>query len=130
MSKLFFIFLTFSASLLSVQTKSLENWWEGKRAAGNLFGVRPALEDRGLDFSGHWGATFASVVAGGLQKRGTFVEQVRFELDVDFAKLTGWEALEGLTGYASTRWRDGTLINPFVGTRSPFSPVDYRSGHG
>ena len=122
--------LIFSSSLLPAETKFLEDWWKGKGAAGDLFGVRTTLEDRGLDFSGHWGATFASVVAGGLQKRGTFVEQVRFELDVDFAKLTGWEALEGLTGYASTRWRDGTLINPFVGTTSLFSPVDYRSGHG
>ena len=133
MTKLFrftFVFLTFSSCLLHAESKFLEEWWKGKGAAGDLFGVRPTLEDRGLDFSGHWGATFASVVAGGLQKRGTFVEQVRFELDVDFAKLTGWEALEGLTGYASTRWRDGTLINPFVGTTSLFSPVDYRSGHG
>jgi porin len=70
------------------------------------------------------------VVAGGLQKRGTFVEQVRFELEVDFAKLTGWEPLEGLTGTASVRWRDGVLINPFVGTTSLFSPVSFRSGHG
>jgi porin len=123
-------FLIFSSSLLPAETKSLEDWWKGKGAGGDLFGVRPTLEDRGLDFSGHWGSIFASVVAGGLQKRGTFVEQVRFELDVDFAKLTGWEVLEGLTGYASTRWRDGTLINPFVGTTSLFSPVDYRSGHG
>ena len=133
MTKLFrvsFGFLTLSSCLLHAETKFLEEWWKGKGAAGDLFGVRTTLEDRGLDFSGHWGGTFASVVAGGLQKRGTFVEQVRFELDVDFAKLTGWEALEGLTGYASTRWRDGTLINPFVGTTSLFSPVDYRSGHG
>ena len=123
-------FLIFSSCLLRAEDKFLEEWWKGKRAGGDLFGVRTTLEDRGLDFSGHWGATFASVVAGGLQKRGTFVEQVRFELDVDFAKLTGWETLEGLTGYASTRWRDGTLINPFAGTTSLFSPVDYRSGHG
>ncbi|MET0503293.1 MAG: hypothetical protein ABW172_17370, partial [Candidatus Binatia bacterium] len=87
------VFLTFSSCLLGAETKSLEDWWKGKGAAGELFGIRPSLEDRGLDFSGHWGATFASVVSGGLQKRGTFVEQVRFELDVDFAKLTGWEAL-------------------------------------
>jgi hypothetical protein len=28
-----------------------------------------------------------------MQKRGTFIEQLRFELDVDFAKLTGLERL-------------------------------------
>lgn len=123
-------FLTFSSSLLSVETKSLEEWWKGTGGAGDLFGVRPILEDRGLDFSGYWSSVYAAVVDGGVQKRGAFVEQVRFELDIDFAKLTGWEALEGLTGHASVRWRDGVLINPFVGTTSLFSPVSMRSGHG
>lgn len=125
-----FAFLTFSSSLLPAESKFLEEWWKGKGAAGDLFGIRPTLEDRGLDFGGHWSSLYAGVVDGGLQHRGTFVEQVRFELEVDFAKLTGWEALEGLTGFASVRWRDGVLINPFVGTTSLFSPVSFRSGHG
>ena len=124
------VFLTFSPCLLWAETMSLEEWWKGKGAAGDLFVVRPTLEDRGLAFSGHWGGIYAGVIDGGVQRRGAFVEQVRFELEVDFAKLTGWEALEGLTGYASTRWRDGVLINPFVGSTSLFSPVTYRSGQG
>ncbi len=49
-----FAFLIFSSSLLPAETKSLEDWWKGKGAAGELFGIRPTLEDRGLDFSGHW----------------------------------------------------------------------------
>ena len=133
MSKLLhrtFVFLILSSCLLPAETKSFDEWWKGKGAAGDLFDVRSGLEDRGLDFSGHWSSVYAAVVAGGLQKRGAFVEQVRFELEIDFAKLTGWEALEGLTGYASVRWRDGVLINPFVGTTSLFSPVSFRSGHG
>ncbi|HEY5777802.1 MAG TPA: carbohydrate porin [Terrimicrobiaceae bacterium] len=133
MNKLFrftFGFLTFSFSLLRAETQSLEGWWKGKGAAGDLFGVRPTLEDRGIDFSGHWSSVFAGAVAGGLEHRGTFVEQVLFELDVDFAKLSGWDALEGLTFSAGGRWRDGELINPFIGTTSLFSPVSYRSGHG
>jgi porin len=125
-----FVFLTLSSSLLRAESKSLEKWWKGKGAAGDLFGIRPSLEDRGLDFSGHWSSVYAGVVNGGVQRRDAFVEQVRFELEVDFAKLTGWKPLEGLTGYASVRWRDGVLINPFVGTTSLFSPVSLRSGHG
>jgi hypothetical protein len=30
---------------------------------------------------------------GGMQKRGTVVQQLRFELNVDFPKVTGWERL-------------------------------------
>jgi porin len=122
--------LSLSSCLLRAETKSVADWWKSKGAVGDLFGIRPTLEDRGLDFSGYWSSVYAAVVDGGVQRRGAFVEQVRFELEVDFAKLTGWEALEGLTGYASTRWRDGVLINPFVGTTSLFSPVSFRSGHG
>ena len=125
-----FVFLTFSSFLLRAETKSLEEWWKGKGAAGDLFGVRPTLEDRGLKFSGHWASVYAGVVAGGLQHRGTFVEQLKFDLEVDFAKVTGWEPLEGLTFSAGVRWRDGVLINPFVGTTSLLSPVTFRSGHG
>jgi porin len=124
------VFLTFSSCLLGAETKSLEEWWKGKKATGDWFGARTTLEDRGIDFSGHWSSVYAGVVAGGLQHRGTFVEQVNFELEVDFAKLTGWEPLEGLTFSSGVRWRDGVLINPFVGTTSLFSPVSYRSGHG
>ena len=43
-----FLFLTFLSCLLHAETKSLEEWWSGKRA-GDLLGVRPTLEDRGLD---------------------------------------------------------------------------------
>jgi hypothetical protein len=80
-----------------------------KGPGGHLFGIRPTLEDRGLDFSGHWSSVYAAAARGGLQRRGAFVEQVRFELEVDFAKLTGWDAVEGLTGYASVRWRRAPL---------------------
>lgn len=125
-----FVFFILSSPLLTAKTQSLEEWWNGKGAVGNLLATRPTLKDQGLDFSGQWAGTFASAVAGGLQKRGTFVEQVRLGLDIDFAKLTGWELLEGLTGSTSVRWRDGDLINPYIGTTSLFSPVDFRSGHG
>ena len=52
------------------------------------FGARSTLEDRGVDFSGRWSAVYASVVSGGLQRRSSFVEQLRFEPDLDFAGVT------------------------------------------
>jgi hypothetical protein len=47
MSKLLnfsFVFLIFSSCLLRAESKFLEEWWDGKGAAGDLFGVHPTLE--------------------------------------------------------------------------------------
>jgi porin len=47
---------------------------------------------------------------------------------VHFARLTGWSALEGLTGVAGVRYRDGLNVNNFVGASSIFNPSTYQSG--
>ena len=132
MKKLFHSALVFLAfpSCLAKTGGSVEEWWQSKTATGDWFGARTTLEDCGIDFSTRWSAVYAGVVAGGLQQRSSFVEQLRFELDLDFAKLTGWEALEGLSFTARVRWRDGSLINQFAGASNAFSPVSFRGGHG
>jgi porin len=103
-------------------------WWEGGKGSGEWFGLRPELTDRGIDISGKWIGTFYGVAAGGLERRGAFDESLHFDLKVDFAKLTGWEVLEGLTGAAGVRYRDGTSVNEYVGASSTFNPSTYQSG--
>lgn len=110
------------------QPSTAEAWWRGKRGAGDLFGVRPKLEERGLDFSGKWIGTFYGVVDGGLVRHGAFDQSLHFDLKVDFARLTGWEALEGLTANAGVRYRDGSNVNAYVGASSTFNPSTYQSG--
>jgi carbohydrate-selective porin OprB len=107
---------------------NLERWWQGKRATGDVFGVRPALEDRGIDLSGKWHGTVYGVVAGGLSQHGAFDQSLHLDLKVDFAKLTGIEALEGLTGTAGVRYRDGSNVNDYVGASISFNPSTYQSG--
>jgi carbohydrate-selective porin OprB len=51
---------------------SLEKWWNGKRGKGDWFGVRPFLEDHGINLTGKWIGTFYGVVGGGLKQRGAF----------------------------------------------------------
>lgn len=119
------------APMLSQATDStatpLETWWQGKRGTGDWMGVRPSLEDRGIDLTGKWLGTFYGVVDGGLSRHGAFDQSLHFDLKVDFAKLTGWEALEGLTATAGVRYRDGSNVNNYVGASSTFNPSTYQS---
>ena len=78
------VFLTFSSCLLGVEPNRSKNGGMGEKTTGDWFGARTTLEDRGIDFSGHWSSVYAGVVSV-VQHRGTFVEQVNFELELDFA---------------------------------------------
>src|SRR5215217_6955396 len=89
----------FALGNLCAQT-SLEEWWQGKHGTGEWLGVRPTLEDHGVNLSGKWVGTFYGVVSGGEERRGAFDQSLHFDIKVDVAKLTGWEALEGLSAVA------------------------------
>ena len=69
------------------------------------------LKTHGSNLTGKWIGTFYGVAAGGLEQRGAFDQSLHFDLKVDFAKLTVWRALEGLTGAADVRYRDGLNVN-------------------
>ncbi len=102
--------------------------WAGERASGEWFGLRPELKDHGIDLTGKWLGTFYGVVSGGLEQRGAFDQSLHFDLKLDFARLTGWEVLDGLTANAAVRYRDGTSVNNYVGASSTFNPSTYQSG--
>ncbi len=51
--------------------------------------------------------TMVSSTAARPNVRGSFFdEEIKFTGELDFAKLTGWEPLEGLAGFGEVRWRD------------------------
>jgi carbohydrate-selective porin OprB len=108
----------------------LADWWNGKYASGNWFGVRDTLEDRGLKLGGRWIGVYYGVVDGGRPNvRGNyFDEEIKFTGKLDFAKLTGWEPPEGLRGFGEVRWRDGLNPNLRVGASGNFQPSHFQSG--
>ncbi len=113
------------------EKSALAEWWEGKYASGNWFGVRDSLEDRGVKFRANWRANFLAIVDGGLQQRGGFDQEINFDLDIDAAKLLDSETLEGLSFTGNVRWREATYsINQYSGTDSTFRPSAYTGGAG
>ncbi len=108
----------------------LAEWWNGKYATGNWFGVRDTLEDHGLKLGGRWIGVYYGVVDGGRPNvRGSFFdEEIKFTGELDFAKLTKWEPLEGLKAFGEVRWRDGLNPNLRVGASGNFQPSHFQSG--
>ncbi len=118
-------------SLISTASAEVvQDWWNGRGATGEWFGLRPAIEDHGLKISGEWKGTYYGFVAGGKPgvRSGFFDEEVKFGAELDFAKLTKLEALEGLKAFSEVRWRDGLNPNLRAGAFSTFQPSDYQGG--
>ena len=106
----------------------VQEWWNGKGVTGDWFGAREVVEDRGLTLGGKWLGSVYGVVGGGLEHRATFDQEMKFEARVEFAKATGWEALEGLTAVGGVRLREGTNVNDYVGASPAFNPSSYQGG--
>jgi len=107
---------------------ALESWWNGKYATGNWFGLRDTLVDHGVTIGGEWKANYLAIVNGGLQQRGGFDEELKFRITLDAAKLTGWDAIEGLTFFTDVRYRDGDGVNKYTGASNTFAPSTFQGG--
>ena len=106
----------------------LEEWWNGKYATGNWFGVRDTLEDRGVKLGVEWKANFFWNVDGGLQNRFGYDDEWKFRVNLDAAKLLGWDEIEGLTFYSDVRYRGGSGVNKYIGSSSQFAPSTFQGG--
>ncbi|MDD5198441.1 MAG: carbohydrate porin [Terrimicrobiaceae bacterium] len=112
------------------EESSLEQWWNGKYATGNWFGVRDTLEDYGIKLGGLWSGNFYGFVDGGINKnhRGFFDEQIKFQAKVNFGQLLRIEPLEALSAFGEVRYRDGLNPNLGAGASPNFQPSNIQSG--
>ena len=114
----------------AVFAEGVGEWWGGAGATGTWAGWRPAFEERGINFGGRWWGTLLGVVDGGVRRGWTFDQELAFLVDVDVARMTGWESLEGLKFFGEVRWRDGLNANEYAGASPVFNPALYQSGMG
>ncbi len=109
------------------------DYWNGKYMTGRWFGVRDTLEDNGIKFKGKWNGAFYGVLSSTNGAKGFFDQEVAFGAEVNFAKLTKAEALDGLSGFVEVRFRQpesGETPGPneYVEAQSLFNPSHYQSG--
>lgn len=107
---------------------ALSEWWNGKYATGNWFGVRDTLEDHGIKLNVEWKANFLWNLDGGLEQRFGYDDEWKFKTTIDLAKLSGWDAIEGLSLYSDVRYRGGAGVNKYVGASSNFAPSTFQGG--
>lgn len=110
---------------------ALSEWWNGKYMTGNWFGLRDTLADKGLTFRGKYEGVFYGVVDSQRGSRGFYDQELAFDGNLDFAKFTGWEGLDGLSAFGGVRWRDprsNSNPNSFVQANSLFQPSNNQSG--
>lgn len=113
------------------ETSGFSQWWNGKNMTGNWFGARDTLADYGLTFTGKYEGIFYGVVDSQRGERGFYDQEVAFGAELDFAKLTRADALEGLKAFGNVRWRDSrgnSNPNNFVQASSLFQPSNNQSG--
>jgi porin len=110
-----------------------EEWWAGKRAGGDLFGVREELRDTGLTLDGRWRGVYFGVVDSSKGSGSAFAQELSFGANLDMAKFLEQRWLEGLAGFGAARWRDpGAIANPnrYVEAAPLFNPSRYAGGTG
>ena len=110
------------------EERTFETWWNGKYATGNWWGARDGLVEHGVTLGGEWRADFLWNVDGGLEQRFGYDDDWKVRLNIDVAKLTGWEAVKGLSLYADMRYRGGAGVNKWVGASQNFAPSTYQGG--
>jgi porin len=104
------------------------DWWNGKYATGGWFGVRDSLEDHGLGLRCEWKANVLWNVDGGRQQRFGYDDEWKFLGNLDFARLSAWDALQGLTLSSAVRYRGGAGVNKWVGASRFFAPSNFQGG--
>lgn len=108
-------------------------WWNGEQATGDWFGLRSDLADAGLQFGGSWRSIYFGVLDSAGGSGSFFTEELVFTAELDFARLTAWQTLEGLEAFGEVRWREpGATARPdsIVEANAPFNPSRFSGGLG
>ena len=127
-----------STSPFSSLEASAQQWWTGRSALNNWFGLGYPLADHGLSITGEVKEGYYGLVSGGLpnQNRSNWAGEVKLKGIVDFEKLAG---IQGLTFESNWRYRqiDGGTDATYtgfaagtIGNSSGFNPNHMSSGLG
>jgi len=110
MKKAFLMALASAALLGSGQAGDglAKSWWDGDTLTGDWGGVRPALDDRGVEFSGSYIAEIWGNPIGGTSQEAVYTGILQFGATADLEKLVGWK---GASINTSWLWLSGSDIS-------------------
>lgn len=113
------------------EESALAEWWHGKYATGNWFGLRDTLEDHGVKVNGKYYGAFFGIVQSEKGSHGVWDQGIELGPELNLGKLLDVEALNGVTAWAVGRWRDPRQDadpNSDVEGNSMFNPSNWISG--
>jgi carbohydrate-selective porin OprB len=116
----------------------LSQWWNGSSALGNWFGLGNILSDHGLTITGSAKESYFGQVSGGYfghQPNSNWVNEEKLNALLNFGRLLGVDALDGLTFSSTWRYRNvgrnpGFVSGTAGGPSSTFNPSADTSGLG
>jgi len=126
----FAVWLAAAAHALA-ESPRFEDWWDARKATGDLFGG--VVRDNGLSLDGRWRGIYFGILDSASGSGDAFAQELSFGAKLDMAKFLRQPWLEGLSGFGATRWRDpGSMANPnrLVNASSLFNPSRYAGGTG
>ena len=108
-------------------------WWNAQTVTGDIFGVRPVMEEHGLSLNGRWRGIYYGILSSENGSGNAFPQEVVFRGRLDLAKATKYEALQGVGLFGEVRWRDPAYAanpNNIVDADGFFNPSRYSGGVG
>jgi len=66
-------------------------WWNGDAALGDFWGIRNALDNEGIEFSGSYTNNIAGNPVGGKSAGFTYTDNIGFGVELNMGKLIGWQ---------------------------------------
>jgi porin len=134
---LLLMFLVGGSRAVATEDRALSpiaSWWNGRNVTGDWFGARDVLAERGIRFGGAWRTAYFGVAESQNGSGGFWGQDIVFNSNLDFAKFSGFEALEGLEGFIEGRWRENRPNmgdpNELVDASGMFNPSPWWSGVG
>lgn len=107
--------------------------WQGAGAGGDLFGLRPKLDEQGLSLRAGWRGIYFGILSSENGSGDAFPEEIFFRARLDLARALRWEGLHGLEAFGEARWRDPAYAanpNHTVDADGFFNPSRYSGGVG
>lgn len=83
-------------------------WWEGDTATGDWFGMRTALEDKGLEIFGGYTVEVWGNTTGGLETGSVYTGLLDFGVNLDLEKAVGWQGASMSTTWLWLSGRDAS----------------------
>lgn len=108
----------------TVEGSAPQSIWEWGTLTGDWGGDRTALKKKGIGYTINYIGEVMNVLSGGLRRGPTYEGQLNVTVDVDLARLVGWQGARAQATVYQLHDADGRNVHDNVGSLSDPSNID------